>query len=74
MKCRYCPRRLKTRESRARGYGYICGRKNGLIPPPVPRHARPTTPKPAKVTKPPKATAAPDVHPDQTAIPIDPEE
>ncbi|WP_445524761.1 hypothetical protein [Streptomyces cyslabdanicus] len=65
MKCRYCPRRLKTKESQDRGYGLVCGRKQGLIPPPTPRHARPTTP----VT----AVTTPDVHPDQMAIPIQPE-
>ena len=62
MKCRYCPRRLKTKESRDRGYGLVCGRKLGLIPPPTPRHSRPTRP----VT----AVTTPGAHPDQTSLPI----
>ncbi|MFI9824454.1 DUF6011 domain-containing protein [Streptomyces sp. NPDC052013] len=65
VRCRYCPRRLSTPESQARGYGLICGRKNGLIPPTTPRHSR----QPAPVT----AVTTPDVHPGQTAIPIQPE-
>ncbi|MGW5408979.1 zinc finger domain-containing protein [Streptomyces spiralis] len=64
MKCRYCPRTLRTAESKARGYGLVCGRKLGLIPPPMPRHARPTPVKPA---------TTPDAHPDQTAIPLEPQ-
>lgn len=62
MKCRYCPRSLRTKESRDRGYGPICGQKLGLIPPPTPRHARPTTPV--------RAVTGPDVNAGQTAIPI----
>ena len=62
MKCRYCPRRLRTKESKARGYGLICGQKRGLIPKPIPRPRLALTP----VT-----TGA--VHPGQTAIPIQPE-
>ncbi|MBK3631601.1 hypothetical protein JHN52_01220 [Streptomyces sp. MBT97] len=65
MKCRYCPRRLRTKESQARGYGLICGQKLGLIPKPTPRHSRALT----HVT--PVMTGA--VHPDQTAIPIQPQ-
>lgn len=60
-KCRYCPRRLRTKESKDRGYGLVCGRKLGLIPPPTPRHARLTTP------------VKRGVHPGQTAIPIQPQ-
>ncbi|MBP5930161.1 hypothetical protein F3K39_19020 [Streptomyces sp. LBUM 1479] len=62
MKCRYCPRTLRTPESRARGYGPICGQKLGLIPKPTPRHARPTIPV--------KAVTTPGVQTDQTTIPI----
>ncbi|MFE9906450.1 DUF6011 domain-containing protein [Streptomyces achromogenes] len=65
MKCRYCPRRLRTAESRARGYGLICGRKLGLIPPSAPRQRGTTTP----VT----TVALPNIHPNQTTIPIQPE-
>ncbi|MDT0567878.1 DUF6011 domain-containing protein [Streptomyces sp. DSM 3412] len=65
MKCRYCPRRLRTKESRDRGYGLICGQKLGLIPKSTPRQRRVTT----TVT----AVTTPGVHPDQTAIPIQPE-
>ncbi|MFF9312190.1 DUF6011 domain-containing protein [Streptomyces sp. NPDC014748] len=65
MKCRYCPRRLTTDESRARGYGLVCGRKHGLIPPPTPRPRPPTTPV--------RAVTTPAVHPDQLAIPIQPQ-
>jgi hypothetical protein len=65
MKCRYCPRRLRTKESRDRGYGLICGQKLGLIPKPTPRHRA--------LTAPVKPVTTPDVHPDQTAIPIQPE-
>ena len=60
MKCRYCPRRLKTKESRDRGYGLVCGRKLGLIPPPTPRRSRQTRPVTAVTT------------PDQTVIPFQP--
>ncbi|MEU0332188.1 DUF6011 domain-containing protein [Streptomyces sp. NPDC006193] len=62
MKCRYCPRTLHTPESQARGYGPICGRKHGLIQPPAPRQRATTAP----VTP----VTTPDVHPNQTAIPI----
>jgi hypothetical protein len=62
MKCRYCPRTLRTPESRTRGYGPICGQKLGLIPKPTPRHASPTTPV--------KAVTGPDIHAGQTTIPI----
>jgi uncharacterized protein DUF6011 len=65
MKCRYCPRTLRTAESKARGYGLICGRKNGLIPPATPRQSRAMT----QVTP----VMMPDVHPGQTAIPIQPQ-
>ncbi|WP_216588553.1 zinc finger domain-containing protein [Streptomyces brasiliscabiei] len=65
MKCRYCPRTLRTRESRDRGYGPICGQRLGLIPPPTPRHARPKIPV--------KAVTTPIVHPGQTGIPIQPQ-
>ncbi|MFI7014414.1 DUF6011 domain-containing protein [Streptomyces sp. NPDC050164] len=64
IRCRYCPQLLLTPESRARGYGPVCGRKNGLLPPPTPRRSRQPTP----VT----AVTTPDVHPDQTAIPVQP--
>ncbi|MFD5266723.1 DUF6011 domain-containing protein [Streptomyces sp. NPDC058335] len=64
MKCRHCPRTLRTKKSKARGYGPICGQKLGLIPKPTPRHGRATTP----VTP---VTPA-SVHPEQTAIPIQP--
>lgn len=64
MKCRYCPRRLRTKESRDRGYGLICGQKLGLIPKPTPRHRALTTPVKPVTT---------GVHPGQTAIPIQPE-
>ncbi|AMW11645.1 hypothetical protein UK15_07870 [Streptomyces variegatus] len=64
MKCRYCPRTLRTKESRARGYGLVCGRKLGLIPPPAPRRRQP----PAPVT----AVTTPGIHPDQTSLPIQP--
>lgn len=63
-KCRFCPQRLRTKESKARGYGPICGRKNGLIPPATPRHRGTTTPV--------KPVMTPDVHPGQT-IPIQPQ-
>lgn len=62
MRCRYCPQLLLTKESRARGYGPICGQKLGLIPPPTSRHARPTYPV--------KAVTTPGINPDQTTIPI----
>ncbi|MFE4547577.1 DUF6011 domain-containing protein [Streptomyces sp. NPDC056785] len=65
MKCRYCPRLLRTKESKDRGYGEVCGRKRGLIPPPAPRHRALTTPV--------KPVTTPNVHPGQTAIPIQPE-
>lgn len=65
MNCRYCPRQLRTKESRDRGYGLICGRKLGLIPPPTPRHRRAMTPVTPVTTH--------RVHPGQTAIPIQPE-
>ncbi|MET8765508.1 DUF6011 domain-containing protein [Streptomyces sp. NPDC004658] len=65
MKCRYCPRTLRTKESKARGYGRICGEKLGLIPKSTPRHSRTLT----QVT----AVTTPDVHPGQTAIPIQPQ-
>ncbi|MEU1141821.1 DUF6011 domain-containing protein [Streptomyces sp. NPDC005885] len=65
MKCKYCPRALRTPESRARGYGPICGQKLGLIPKPTPRHGRTLT----QVT--PVMTG--DVHLGQTAIPIQPQ-
>ncbi|MFG2963546.1 hypothetical protein ACGFZS_09680 [Streptomyces sp. NPDC048288] len=64
-KCRFCPRRLLTKESKDRGYGLRCGRKNGLIPPATPRRARALTP----VTP----VTTPTVHPGQTAIPIQPQ-
>ncbi|MFD3835349.1 DUF6011 domain-containing protein [Streptomyces sp. NPDC058642] len=65
MKCRYCPRPLRTKVSRDRGYGLICGQKLGLIPKPTPRQPRVTTPvKPVTTGR---------VHPDQTAIPIQPQ-
>ncbi|MFC7909024.1 hypothetical protein [Streptomyces nigra] len=63
-RCRFCPRRLSTTESLARGYGLICGRKHGLIPPTTPRHRRTQTQVAPVMT--------PNVHPDQTAIPIQP--
>ncbi|MEU6535556.1 DUF6011 domain-containing protein [Streptomyces sp. NPDC047000] len=62
MKCRYCPRPLRTAESKARGYGLICGRKRGLIPPAQTRQQRAMT----QVTP----GMTPDIHPGQTAIPI----
>lgn len=62
MRCRYCPQLPLTEESRARGYGPICGQRRGLIPPPTPRHARPTYPV--------KAVTTPGINPDQTTIPI----
>lgn len=62
IRCRFCPQLLLTPESRARGYGRICGQRRGLIPPPTPRHARPTIPV--------KAVTTPGVHVDQTTIPI----
>ncbi|WP_432041455.1 hypothetical protein [Streptomyces cadmiisoli] len=65
MKCRYCPRRLRTKESKDRGYGLICGQKLGLIPKPTPRT------RPALTSVTPVTTGA--VHPGQTAIPIQPE-
>ncbi|MBQ0827664.1 zinc finger domain-containing protein [Streptomyces tagetis] len=65
VRCKYCPQLLLTPESRARGYGLVCGRKRGLIPPPTPRHTRLATP----VT----AVTTPDLHPDQLAIPLEPE-
>ncbi|MFE0727906.1 DUF6011 domain-containing protein [Streptomyces antibioticus] len=61
VRCRYCPQLLLTPESRARGYGPVCGQKRGLIPKPTPRHRTPSAP-----------AATPDVHPDQTTIPIQP--
>lgn len=61
MKCRYCPQLLRTPESKARGYGPVCGRRRGLIPPATPRH-RGT-----------KRVMTPGVHPGQTAIPIQPQ-
>lgn len=64
MKCAYCPQQLRTEESKARGYGPICGQKHGLIPKRTPRQRRLTTP----VT--PVTTA--NVHPGQTSIPIQP--
>lgn len=65
MKCRYCPRRLRTKESKARGYGLICGQKLGLIPKPVPRQSSAMTQLTPVMTS--------TVHPGQTAIPIQPE-
>jgi hypothetical protein len=65
MKCRYCPRTLHTEESKARGYGLICGQKLGLIRKSTPRHSRAMTPV--------KPVTTPGIHPDQTAIPIQPE-
>ncbi|MEU6222277.1 DUF6011 domain-containing protein [Streptomyces sp. NPDC047042] len=65
MKCAYCPRQLRTPESRARGYGLVCGRNLGLIPKPTPRQAPVTTPV--------KPVTTPSVHRDQTAIPIQPQ-
>ncbi|MFB7776882.1 DUF6011 domain-containing protein [Streptomyces bauhiniae] len=64
MKCRYCPRPLRTPESRARGYGPVCGRQRGLLPASTPRQQAVTTPVTATVPK--------HVHPDQTTIPIQP--
>ncbi|MET9729636.1 DUF6011 domain-containing protein [Streptomyces sp. NPDC006458] len=64
MKCCYCPHQLRTKESKARGYGPICGQKLGLIPKPTPRHRPALTPVKPVTTGP--------VHPDQTAIPIQP--
>lgn len=63
MKCCFCPNPLRTAESKARGYGPVCGEKNGLIPPPEPRRPRVTTPVKPVTTR---------VHPGQTAIPIQP--
>ncbi|MEU4170983.1 hypothetical protein AB0F46_29400 [Streptomyces sp. NPDC026665] len=63
MKCRHCPRRLRTQESKDRGYGLICGQKLGLIPKPTPRRRATTPVKPV----------TPGVHPGQTAIPIQPQ-
>ncbi|MGW3442213.1 DUF6011 domain-containing protein [Streptomyces sp. NPDC001076] len=65
VRCKYCPQLLLTPESRARGYGPVCGRRRGLIPPATPRQRRTTTP----VTDAPTTT----VHPGQTAIPIQPQ-
>ncbi|MCD7440282.1 DUF6011 domain-containing protein [Streptomyces lincolnensis] len=65
MKCRFCPKQLRTPESRARGYGPVCGERRGLIPKPVPR------PRPALT--PVKPVMTPTVHPDQTSIPIQPQ-
>ncbi|MCG7203997.1 DUF6011 domain-containing protein [Streptomyces arenae] len=65
VRCRYCPQLLLTPESRTRGYGPICGQRRGLIPRPTPRRARALTP----VTP----VTTPTVHPDQTAIPIQPQ-
>ncbi|MEV1079912.1 DUF6011 domain-containing protein [Streptomyces sp. NPDC050211] len=62
VRCCYCPQLLLTPESRARGYGPVCGRRRGLIPPAMPRRRGATTP-----------VTTPDVHPGQTAIPIQPE-
>ena len=62
MKCRYCPRLLHTEESKARGYGLICGQKLGLIPKRTRRRARALTP-----------VTTPTVHFAQTAIPIQPQ-
>ncbi|MGW4728893.1 zinc finger domain-containing protein [Streptomyces shenzhenensis] len=64
VRCKFCPQLLLTPESRARGYGPVCGRKRGLIPPATPRHTTATTP----VT----AVTTPAVHPNQIAIPIQP--
>lgn len=61
VRCKYCPNLLLTPESRARGYGPVCGRRRGLIAPATPRQ-RGTTP---------VMTAT--VHPGQTAIPIQPQ-
>jgi hypothetical protein len=69
MKCCFCPQPLRTEESKARGYGPICGLKNGLIPPPEPRRRRVTTAVTTAVTP----VTTPRVHTDQTAIPIQPE-
>ncbi|MGW3847145.1 DUF6011 domain-containing protein [Streptomyces fagopyri] len=63
MKCRYCPRPLRTKESRDRGYGPICGQKLGLIHKLTPRQQWLTTPVKPVMT---------GVHPGQTAIPIQP--
>ncbi|MGW6009670.1 DUF6011 domain-containing protein [Streptomyces sp. NPDC055210] len=65
MKCCFCPQPLRTKESKDRGYGPICGLKNGLIPPPEPRR-RP-------VTTPVKPVTTGHIHPDQLAIPIQPQ-
>ncbi|MCI3240252.1 DUF6011 domain-containing protein [Streptomyces spinosisporus] len=62
MKCRYCPQLLTTPESKARGYGPVCGRRRGLIPLARPRRRGSTKP-----------ATTPDVPPGQTAIPYQPE-
>ncbi|MHB9862152.1 DUF6011 domain-containing protein [Streptomyces sp. YIM S03343] len=64
VRCRYCPQLLLTPQSQARGYGPVCGRRRGLIPPPTPRRALPTTPV--------MAATPTAVHPGQTVIPIQP--
>ncbi|MEV8042415.1 DUF6011 domain-containing protein [Streptomyces griseoluteus] len=68
MKCRYCPRALRTPESRARGYGPVCGRQHGLLPASTPRQRAVTTP----VTGVRTPALPGHIHPDQTAIPIQP--
>jgi hypothetical protein len=65
IRCRYCPQLLLTPESRARGYGPVCARKNGL--PLVLKSWR------TRQTRPTAPTAPIPVHPDQTTIPIQPE-
>jgi len=62
VRCRYCPQFLLTPESRARGYGPVCGQRRGLIPAPTPRQARASPPAPQ----------AEAIHPGQTTIPIQP--
>ncbi|WP_374192732.1 DUF6011 domain-containing protein [Streptomyces sp. MBT62] len=65
MKCAYCPQPLRTAESKARGYGPVCGQKLGLIPRRTPRRSRAPTPVTPVTTR--------RAHPGQTAIPIQPE-
>lgn len=56
-RCADCRRVLTDPASAVRGYGPVCADRRGLIPRRTPRAAAP-------------ASETPDVHPDQTALPI----
>lgn len=61
-----CGRALTDPVSVARGYGPVCARRRGIRPTPRTRNARPGERRSDPVT----GSPAPDVHPGQTATPI----